>query len=129
MLPRRKPPRSGIKSMTWTREWPRHRSFVTKFVCVCFKAGNCAGPIQAAHLNTDELPEHERGGQGLKPHDAWCFPACHFHHIEEQHRMGFEAFQAKYGINLYQVCRQLQRTSPCKAAWAEQDAARAAGVL
>jgi len=128
MLPRRKPPRSGIKIDANRRDWPRHRSFVTKFVCVGFKAGKCEGPIQAAHLSSDEPPPHERAGTGIKAHDKWTFPACHSCH-SEQHRMGFDAFQAKYGINLFSVCRQLQKTSPCREAWAEQDAARAAGVL
>lgn len=115
MLPRRKPPRSGIERAP-KREWPKHRRFVSTFVCAAYKANACEGRIECAHYNGDDIPSADKGGMGLKAHDRWTWPSCSKHHAES-HQIGAESFQKKYGINLKHICEQFQKVSPCRLDW------------
>ena len=58
-----------------------------------------------------ETPNWARGGIGQKPHDAFCFPACRYHH-NEQHQHGEETFAKVYGVNLLKEALDLARNSP-----------------
>jgi hypothetical protein len=48
-------------------------------------------------------PAHVRrgtdGGTGLKPSDCWVVPLCHAHHME-QHMMGEQSFEGRYGLSM-----------------------------
>lgn len=54
------------------------------------------------------LVHHERrgtgGGTGLKPPPQHCLPLCGFHH-EEGHQIGWQTFEARYGVDLREVAR------------------------
>lgn len=78
-------------------EWIRGRLCAIKF---------CPGKSQAAHvrLNTG-------GGMGLKPDDRWAIPLCQEHHLE-QHRIGHQAFDAKYGIDSRTLAERYAAQSP-----------------
>lgn len=78
-----------------TGDVPQYRAFVRRHACVV--PGCDARQIEAAHRRAG-VPEDERGGVGMKPHDKWCYPCCHDHHAE-QHRIGEETFAAKYKID------------------------------
>lgn len=109
MLQRRKPPRSGIVRAP-QREWRRHEQFLRGFVCIAFKADSsgCDGKVQCCHWRTAA-----NSGTALKPAawDAW--PGCETHHAE-QHRIGQQAFEAKYSVDCLKEARRLARISPDK---------------
>jgi hypothetical protein len=113
-LQRRERQRSGIERAP-PRAFPSHRAWVRGFQCVCFKTGECEGPIEAAHLRLG-VPASEAGGTGLKPHDKWTYPACEKHH-DEQHTIGEASFQKKYELDLRVVCMKLARISPHRKKW------------
>ena len=85
-----------------------HKAFVRTQPCVCRgKPGViCQGDIQAAHFRTAT-----GGGQGLKPSDAWCFPACWSCHAR-QHQVGEKEFQRRHGLNLRVICISFAQRSP-----------------
>lgn len=59
----------------------KHLKFIRSLCCcVCLRMGT----VQACHIRKG-LPPHEKGGMGMKPHDKWTTPMCHFCH-SEQHR-------------------------------------------
>ena len=105
MLPRRKPPRSGIRDMDGPIRSTSHLAFVRGFVCVAHEAGDCEGKIEAAHFRTAAT-----AGIGVKPGDDWTFPACSKHH-GEQHQIGQAAFGSKYRVDLATECERLARAS------------------
>jgi hypothetical protein len=48
---------------------------------------------------------------GLKPPDRFSAPLCWWHH-DEQHRIGHRAFDAKYGIDMFDIAEELAKLSP-----------------
>lgn len=111
MLARR--PKTKMRSDAPKCEWPKHRAFVKRHVCI---VPNCiAGPIEAAHVRLGlpgATPSWARGGTSKKPHDGFVFPACHHHHAE-QHNIGEATFARKYGVNMLKEALDLARHSPC----------------
>jgi hypothetical protein len=100
------------------REYPSHRAWVRGFPCIVpgceVNKDDALSYIEAAHCrrNTD-------GGEGLKPHDKWCFPACKRHHAE-QHR-GDLTFEAKYGVDCRAMALELAAKSPHRFKWLEAE--------
>jgi hypothetical protein len=100
---KRKRVRSGIPRGP-KRIWPQHRRFVRSHHCVV--PGCQATEIQCCHIRSAA-----NAGTGLKPHDAFTFPACHNHHAE-QHQVGQGTFEDRHGIDLYALAAELVRRSP-----------------
>jgi hypothetical protein len=50
-------------------------------------------------------------GVGQKPHDIFGVSLCRAHH-DEQHRLGVDAFDHKYGIDLWALAAEFARRSP-----------------
>ncbi len=96
MIRRRKRERCNIRPARL--RVPGHGQYVRGFDC-CVADGNCDGGIEAHH-NRNGIPNEDRGGTSRKPHDKWLVPLCHFHHIEDFHRVGHDTFEAKHGIDL-----------------------------
>lgn len=64
----------------------------------CLGRGECVGvPVDAAHT--------ENNGMGSKGPDSSCVPLCRKHH-QEQHKIGIDAFNKKYGINLKEIAAE-----------------------
>lgn len=112
MLPRRKPPKSGIARNPDRIRSPAHRKWVRGFACACADARHpdqavpCHPLIECAHVRTGT-----DGGTGIKPSDSWTVPLCKAHHAE-QHAIGEPAFERKYGVNLKRIAEDLARQSP-----------------
>lgn len=67
----------------------------------CIGRGECVGvPVDAAHIGSTGK------GMGQKCSDEETAPLCRPHH-EEQHKIGLEAFQKKYGLNLLAIAAEL----------------------
>jgi hypothetical protein len=94
------------------RSCPGHRAWVRRHHC---SVPECRGfPIECAHVRggTD-------GGQGLKPSDKWTLSLCRDHHAE-QHRIGEEAFERKYGIDMRGIAGAFAQKSPHRHIWREE---------
>lgn len=116
MIPRRKPRlRSGIERAP-QREFPQHRQWVRQ-TRACIVEGCEDRMIEAAHFD-GPVPVEDMGGKGLKRHDRWVFPCCHLHH-REMHNGGWQAFEAKYGVNLKAAAEALAKASPHRWRWEE----------
>jgi hypothetical protein len=63
-------------------------------------------PIECAHVRrgTD-------GGVALKPSDRWVISLCVKHHME-QHRLGEQTFETKYGLDLVELAQTFASRSP-----------------
>ena len=85
-----------------------HRRFLRDHVCIVPDCTNTF--IQVCHIRSN-LPEGEQAGTGQKPHDAWTFPACLPHH-QEQHELGEQSFEKKYGIDLLKTAFEFAFASP-----------------
>jgi hypothetical protein len=87
-----------------SRTCAAHRAWVRKHRCSV--PGRLRMPIECAHARggTD-------GGMGLKPSDKWAISLCQFHHLE-QHRIGEQAFEAKYDLTLVHLAGEFARRSP-----------------
>ena len=113
-LRRRKHPKSGIERVP-KREFPAHRAWVRGFMCLVASQGKnptaCGGKSEAAHVRL-----HTDGGTGLKPHDRHCVPLCSTHH-REQHNIGEDAFEKKYGFRMAICAERLARMSPHRHLW------------
>jgi len=62
--------------------------------------------VDFAHLRSAA-----NAGKGQKPHDIFGVSLCRTHH-NEQHQLGVEAFNKKYGIDLWALAAELARRSP-----------------
>lgn len=100
--PKRQKPRSGIQRAP-KREWPRHRRFVRSRIC-CVPNCDIGAVIDFAHVKT-------RGAGG---HDCYGVSLCRIHHAE-QHAIGVDTFQRKYGIDLWALAAEFTRLSPDQA--------------
>ena len=86
------------------RECPAHRAWVRRHHC---SVPDCQLlPIECAHVRggTD-------GGMALKPSDRWVISLCSYHH-REQHQLGEDQFEARYGIELVDLAEEFARRSP-----------------
>lgn len=107
MLQRRKPPKMKIREETRVRS-QAHLKFVRGFVCAIMgRAGHeCEGKIEAHHVSEDG-----NAGMGIKAPDSDAVPLCSRHHAEG-HRVGWETFAARYGVDLLAHAAKLWRISP-----------------
>lgn len=99
--PKVKRQRSGIERSP-RREWPRHRKFVRSHGCCV--PGCTHGPSDFAHVKS-------RGAGGG---DETGVSLCREHHTE-QHAIGIETFQRRYGIDLWDLAAAFVRASPDRA--------------
>lgn len=110
----RNAPRPAEKSAPTFLQWLRGRP--------CFLAdhwlGGCGlapiprkSPVEAAHA-----PDKASKGMGTKSTDAIALPLCQAHH-DEQHRIGWATFQAKYGFNARDVAGDYWHLWPGRRAW------------
>ena len=105
-LPHRKP---QMKAPKIRRRFPAHCNFVRSHMCVISMtdfAWECDGATEVAHVRrgTD-------GGVGVKPSDVWTISLCAYHH-RQQHQIGEQAFEKKYGIDMKDLAREFARKSP-----------------
>ena len=108
---KRKKESMGVRQVE-KRESARHRKFVRSRECIAHGAFGifCEGPIQFCHVRSG-LPQGEQSGVSQKPHDAFGFPACAYHH-KRQHDMGEASFEQLYGVNLLETALALSLQSP-----------------
>lgn len=111
MLARRKPPRLKPEPDK-QKVFHGHRKYVRGFVCI---VPNCdtGDKIQFCHVRKGlpaNTPSWARPGKGTKSHDAFGFPGCVRHHIE-QGNIGESAFERKHGVNLLKEALDLARYS------------------
>ena len=92
------------KQVRDTRICPGHRAWVRKHKCSVPACDRL--PIECAHVRTGT-----DGGIALKPSDRWLVSLCSFHH-QEQHRIGEDAFEKRYAIDLKGLCGEFARQSP-----------------
>jgi hypothetical protein len=87
-----------------SRAHPAHRAWVRRHHC-CVPACKRL-PIECAHVRcgTD-------GGTALKPSDRWVISLCAHHH-EEQHRIGEQAFEKRYALDLKNLAKRFAKLSP-----------------
>lgn len=112
MLARRKKVRLNNAPKT---EWPKHRAFVRRHVCIVPACAYADQIPEACHVRAGlpaETPDWARGGTSRKPHDAFTFPACRFHH-HKQHTVGEYTFAQMYNVNPLKEALDLARHSPC----------------
>ena len=96
MLPRKsKRPRMGVRDPV-ERTFSAHQRWVRSHQCVVL--GCKDGPIQFAHVKS-------RGAGG----GDWYGVALCLGHHREQHDIGIETFQRKYGIDLYELAAEFTR--------------------
>ena len=86
------------------RSFPGHRAWVRRHHCCV--PGCDRRDIECAHVRGGA-----DGGIGLKPSDRWAISLCSRHHAE-QHAIGEQSFEAKYGIDLAALARLFARRSP-----------------
>lgn len=86
------------------RECPAHRAWVRRHHCCV--PGCPSSAMECAHVRTGT-----DGGLALKPSDRWAISLCRTHH-QEQHRIGEQAFEKRYGINLFELALEFARRSP-----------------
>ncbi len=100
---RRQQPRMGVRAPE-RRIWPRHRRWVRSHGCC---VPDCrAGAIEFAHLRSAA-----NAGTSQKPHDRFGVSLCRAHH-DEQHSLGTDAFDRKYGLDLWGLAAEFARRSP-----------------
>lgn len=90
-------PKARTKS-TAHRDWVRGH--------YCSVPGCQLMPIEVAHVRRGT-----GGGMALKPNDACTLSLCREHHAE-QHRIGEQSFERKYGFTMLDKAREFYRASP-----------------
>ena len=104
MLPTRlKRPKLGVHQPL-RKVWPRHRRWVRSHGCCVPGCG--ATTVDFAHLRSAA-----NAGAAQKPHDVFGVSPCRSHHVE-QHSLGVDAFDRKYGIDLWALAAEFARRSP-----------------
>jgi hypothetical protein len=96
---RRAKPRRGPLSIP-PEEWrnPAYRQFLRE-EGRCVACPSADYTMLRKYLTVQCDPAHgPPNGKGSKGPDAGCIPLCRAHH-EEQHQMGWPAFEAQYGFN------------------------------
>lgn len=103
-LPTRLPrPKLGIR-MEIQKIWPRHRRWVRSHGC-------CVPDCRALSVDFAHLRSATNAGTGQTPHDAFGVSLCRPHH-DEQHRIGIDRFNRKYGVDLWALAAEFARRSP-----------------
>ena len=103
-LPRKlRRPRMGVRSPV-QKIWPRHRRWVKAHGC-------CVADCPCPNVDFAHLRSAANAGKDQKPHDIFGVSLCRLHH-EEQHRIGADAFNQRYGIDLWALAAEFARTSP-----------------
>jgi hypothetical protein len=101
MLPARlKRPKLGVH-VPPRKIWPRHRRWVKSHGCCVPGCG--ATIIDFAHLRCCA-----DAGVAQKPHDIFGVSLCRVHH-NEQHNIGVNAVDRKYGIDLWAFAAEFLR--------------------
>jgi hypothetical protein len=101
--PRLKRPKLGVH-LPPRKIWPRHRRWVKSHGC-------CVPGCDATSVDFAHLRSCANAGMDQKPHDIFGVSLCRYHHIE-QHRLGVDAFELKYGIDLRALAVEFARRSP-----------------
>jgi hypothetical protein len=96
-------PKLGVR-VPLQRIWPRHRRWVKSHGC-------CVPNCQALSVDFAHLRSAANAGTGQTPHDIFGVSLCRVHH-DEQHRIGADAFNKKYGIDLWAIAAEFARKSP-----------------
>jgi hypothetical protein len=92
------------------RRFPGHCAWVGGHGC---SVPGCEQlPIECAHVRSGT-----DGGIGIKPSDFFTISLCRGHHAE-QHRIGEEAFERRYGLDLQQLAHTFSTRSPHRQQWA-----------
>ena len=100
---RRKRPKMGAREPI-QKIWLRHRRWVKSHGC-------CVPECPALNVDFAHLRSAANAGTGQTPHDIFGISLCRVHH-DEQHRIGAEAFNKKYGIDLWALAAEFARRSP-----------------
>lgn len=104
MLPNRlRRPKLGVQ-LPLQKIWPRHRRWVKSHGC-------CVPGCGAVSVDFAHLRSATNAGIGQKPHDIFGVSLCRDHHVE-QHSLGVDAFDRKYGIDLWALAAEFARRSP-----------------
>lgn len=101
MLPRRIP-KEKKQSLRWRSQ--AHCSFVRSHECCV--PGCTARPIEVAHVRRGS-----DAGMGRKPSDFFTLSLCKDHH-SEQHRIGEQSFERRYGLDLLATANEFAEASP-----------------
>jgi hypothetical protein len=96
-------PKLGVRAAV-QKIWPRHRRWVRSHGC-------CVTNCQALSVDFAHLRSAANAGTGQTPHDIFGVSLCRVHH-DEQHRIGADAFNKKYGIDLWALAAEFARRSP-----------------
>ena len=104
MLPRRlKRLKLGVQ-LPPRKAWPRHRRWVKSH-------GSCIPGCDATSIDFAHLRSASNAGTGQKPNDIFGVSLCRHHHVE-QHSLGVDAFDKKYGVDLWALAAEFARRSP-----------------
>src|SRR5947209_15556284 len=104
MLPHRlKRPKMAAREAI-RKVWPRHRRWVRSHGC-------CVPECRAVSVDFAHLRSAANAGAGQIPHDIFGVSLCRLHH-DEQHRIGADAFNKKYEIDLWALAAEFARRSP-----------------
>lgn len=102
-LPARLPKRKIDTGRAQRDRCPSHLAFVRSHACC---VPGCDGmPIEAMHVR-----KSGDGGMGMKPGDGFTVSGCATHH-REQHAIGEDAFERKYGIDLLRLAGEFRAAS------------------
>jgi Putative HNHc nuclease len=100
---RRKRPKMGAREPI-QKIWLRHRRWVKSHGC-------CVPECPALCVDFAHLRSAANAGTGQTPHDIFGISLCRVHH-DEQHRIGADAFNKKYRIDLWAFAAEFARRSP-----------------
>ena len=104
LLPRRlKRLKLGVQ-LPARKVWPRHRRWVKSHGC-------CVPECDATSVDFAHLRSSATAGMSQKPHDVFGVSLCRKHHTE-QHSLGVDAFDHKYGTDLWALAAEFARRSP-----------------
>jgi hypothetical protein len=84
--------------------WSRHRRWVKSHGC-------CVPGCHALRVDFAHLRSAANAGKDQTPHDVFGVSLCRTHHVE-QHAIGVDAFDNKYGIDLWALAAEFARRSP-----------------
>ena len=118
LIKRRKRERMNIRPPERVR-CEAHLQWIRGAFCMVSQGVNssCAGRVEAHHIY---LPGDAKG---KKPHDSQTIPLCAHHH-EEGHRIGWDSFDARYGLKPGQrvnTAAALWKASPHRIKWEQKN--------
>lgn len=86
------------------RRVPEYEKWIRQHACVAWlqvpQVGY--GPQHDGRIECAHVKSRGAGGDDV----GNCWPACHHHHLE-QHALGIQSFQKKYGLDLYAIAKDL----------------------